>query len=150
MSLQTWIPYSNIYPSLSLLTDDQLCKQRVDARIILDTLAHKSQTYRHHPAVRMWKGYHEFLKGYLSVALKVWTKRGHSNNMEWPRVMHAKMRMPKWWGGQIHFSHRARLLHGDMYHYAKTKIGEDVPSRILYIDEPPKLFWPVKHNGQLR
>jgi len=148
--LQTWLPYPNIYPSVSVLTDDELCKQRVDAKKILDTLENKSQTYRHHPAVKMWRGYSELLKGYLSGCLKEWTKRGHSNNMEWPQVMYSKVTMPEWWGKRIHASHKARLLYGNLNYYGNTSLGREVPSYVVYRSNPPKLFWPVKHNGQLR
>lgn len=147
--LQTYLPFPNIYPSISILTDEQLCKQRIDAQKILDTLQNKSQTYRHHPAVKMWMGHHELLKAYISQCIKIWKKRGFGNKMKSHHVAYSKLNLPLWWGGKIHASHRARLMWDNPNHYSTTKISEKVSSSIFYIDRP-ELFWPVKDNGTLR
>ncbi len=146
--LQTYLPFPNIYPSVAVLTDKQLCKQRIDARKILDTLQNKSQTYRHHPAVKMWMGHHELLKGYLSGCNSQWTKRGYSNKMESPHTMYSKLCLPLWWGGKIHASHRDRLMWDNPKHFGPL-IGDKVPASVFYRDRP-RLFWPVKDNGVLR
>jgi hypothetical protein len=148
--LQTWLPLPNIYPSISILTDDQLCKQRVDAKKILDTLENKSKTYRHHPAVKMWKGHEELLRAYITECIMAWMKRGHSNNMEMYRIQYTKATLPLWWGGPIHSSHRERLVYDNPRYYSRTSVGRKVPSYVLYRDKRPELFWPVKNNGQLR
>jgi len=148
--LQTYLPFKNIYPSVSVLTDDQLCKQRVDAKKILDTLANKSQTYRHHPAVKMWEGYENLLMAYMTECMMAWMKRGYSNNMEMHSIPYTQVTLPLWWGGPIHSSHRARLLYDNPEHYGKTRVGKKVPAHVLYRNIQPKFYWPVKHNGQLR
>jgi len=139
--IQTLLPFHNIYPSISCLSDEHLCEQRVNAKKILDTLENKSKTHRHHPAVKMWKGNEELLRGYLSSCITQWIKRGHSNNMESPRVQHHKIKLPLWWGGYIHSSHRAYLLRENPKHYAEWgwKINLATP-----------VFWPIRHNGQLK
>jgi len=139
--MQTFLPYPNIRPSVASLTDDQLCRQRVDAKKILSTLEGKSKTHRHHPAVKMWNGYDELLKGYLAGSIYEWISRGHSNNMEIPKFDSFKFKLPLWWGGYIHRTHKSLLIRLNPHHCKDFdwNIGYDIP-----------LFWPVRHNGKFK
>jgi hypothetical protein len=139
--MQVFLPYANIYPSVACLSNDMLYQARIDARHILDTLENKSITHRHHPAVKMFKGYEELLKGYLAGCIKQWVKRGYRSRMESPKVSFAKVTIPLWWGGPIHKSHKAQLLRTNNKHYGRLEWDVDCSTPV---------FWPVKHNGQLR
>jgi hypothetical protein len=57
--MQTFLPYANFYDSAHVLDRHRHGNQRNEARSILYInlgLAHAGG-WRHHPAVKMWKGY---------------------------------------------------------------------------------------------
>lgn len=139
--MYTFLPYPKLYPSVATLTDEQLCQQKLDAKKILDTIEGKSKTHVHHPAVKMWEGYSTLLKAYLAATIHEWLGRGKSTRMKIPEFKNSRMRLPLWWGGIIHTTHRSFLLHSAPKHYSKFN----------WRAEPnTKMFWPVKHNGRLR
>lgn len=139
--MYTFLPYPNIYPSVAALTNKQLHKQKIDAKKILDTIEGRSQAYRHHPAVKMWSGHNILLKAYLRASIHEWLGRGFSSNMEMPEFSNSEMRLPLWWGGYIHMTHRSFLLRANPKHYKKFK---------WRTESDIQMFWPVKHNGDLK
>ena len=141
--MQTFLPYPNIFPSVAVLDNEHLSQQRIDAKKILDALQNKTKKYRHHPAIKMWRGYEELLKGYLSCCISQWVNRGHKNNIEHPGyISFQNMMLPWWWGGKIHDSHKSYLVYKNPEHY-KVSLGKDVSASIFYQIRNPRLFWPT-------
>ena len=59
--MQTFLPYPDFQKTAQCLDNKRLGKQRVEARQIISTLEGKSNGWRNHPAVKMWKGYEDCL-----------------------------------------------------------------------------------------
>jgi len=120
------------------LDTKRLGKQRVEAFQILKALADSSYGWQNHPAVKMWRGYEEALKLYLSYAILVWESKGYNNNMNLPDVQVDKIVLPPWFGNKnLHESHRSNLLRKDPEWYGQ--FNWNVPNDLPY-------WWPTK-NG---
>lgn len=115
--MQTFLPYPNFKKSLECLDYRRLGKQRVEAYQILNALKGESG-WKHHPAVKMWKGYENALKLYMNIAIDTWKSRGYKNTMKRAKV--GKVIYPKWLGDEeFHASHRSNLLRKDLGYYSK-------------------------------
>ena len=95
--------------------------------------------WKNHPAVKMWKGYEEWLCTYAAAICKEWIKRGYQDSLlpffkeqlkNYPNTID-----PDWiYEDKVSASHRSNLLRKDPVHYGKFgwKESNDLP----YI-------WPV-------
>jgi Pyrimidine dimer DNA glycosylase len=129
--VQTFIPCTTFEDCAKVLDYRRLGKQRVECKQILDTLAGKSSSWKNHPAVKMWAGYEEALRQYQRQIILEWMLvRGYKNNMEIPERKDCKL--PPWWGGPIHASHRSALLEKNFEYYYGNWGWEDEP-KIEYI-----------------
>ena len=119
--MQTFLPYSEFWLSLYCLDNKRLGKQRVEARQIWRTLRGENLGWRHHPAVKMWRGYENALATYYNISLRIWEAKGFCNSME--RIEKATgpaLAMPHWLGDErLHSSHRANLLRKNPEHYGR-------------------------------
>jgi hypothetical protein len=119
----------------------RLGKQRLEARIIHNILTgqQKSNAWRNHPAVLMWKGYENLLAFYHNCMIYQWVKRGYNNTMSELPVDINKLDVP-WWlidpDDKLIISHRSNLLRKDPVFYGKY--NWNLPSDIPY-------FWPTKN-----
>ena len=143
--MQTFLPYSNFYDSLNCLDVKRLTKQRLEAFQILRLLcdnAYNSKAWVNHPAVKMWKGYENYLAGYYNTSLVVFKERGYKNNLlkhTFAKDFQYKFDIdytPKnapWFIGNkdFHKSHQSNLLRKDFNWY--NKFGWDVPTDLPYI-----------------
>jgi len=59
--VQTFLPYADFGESARALDTRRLGKQRVETLQIVRALTRPGNGWRHHPAVRMWRGYEEAL-----------------------------------------------------------------------------------------
>jgi len=119
--MQTFLPYADFIKSAKCLDYRRLGKQRVEAKQIIECLEGKSNLgWRHHPAVKMWKGYLPALKFYYNVILSEWTSRGYVNNMS-PMIMDENdIKFPPWFGRKdFHDAHKSKLLQKDYEYYKK-------------------------------
>jgi len=162
--MQTFLPYPDLADSVLCLDNKRLGKQRVEAMQILNVLEGRRQGWKHHPAVKMWTGHTEALHLYKDICITEWIDRGFNNTMDLTsrymakapyidiirvtRVgyMHAMLNprtnrlrqsylvFPKWWGGEIHATHRSNLLRKDAAHYSQFNWGE--PNDLPY-------HWPI-------
>jgi hypothetical protein len=91
-------------------------------------------SWANHPATLMWAGYETALQRYMRVMILEWIDRGYNNTMEIPQPS-GRYKMPPWWGGPIHATHRAALLFKAPEHYEQFGWGEQ-----------PELdyYWPTK------
>ena len=134
--MQTFLPYPNIYKSLNCLDYRRLGNQRSEALMILRNITGQPNSWRNHPAVRMWRGYPDALKLYMNMCIKLWIKRGYRNTMELAKIdFSKKIEFPPWFGDKkFHRAHRKSLLFKDETYY-----------RRFFKREKPeiKYVWPI-------
>ena len=123
--MQTFMPFTNFGECAQVLDRQRLGKQRVEAWQIYQSLTDPDYGWKNHPAVRMWEGYEWALCAYGMAICEEWIDRGYVDNMR-PRFQHEfnrfdwmdQGRIPYWYGGYIHETHRAMLHWKDPIHYA--------------------------------
>jgi len=132
--VQTFLPYPNFKESALVLDRARLGKQRVEANQILNAIKDPHNGWRHHPAVKMWRGYENALCLYRNTMIQEWIRRGYVNNM--PLLFFDAVQNP-WWLGleEFHASHRSNLLRKDPKFYGQY--GWLEPSDLPY-------FWPCR------
>ncbi len=119
-----------------MLDDKRLGNQRNEARIILNSNLNGNGWYNH-PATKMWYGYEEALKQYVNCCIEEWINRGKNNSIQFYKVNHKKIILPKWLGKKkFHSAHRAALLYKNFDYYSKFSWKEE-----------PELdyWWPRKY-----
>jgi hypothetical protein len=79
--MQTFLPYPDFRSTAHVLDWRRLCKQRSEGKTILNTLLNDGG-WRHHPAVKMWRGFEDALRLYTNVIITEWVDRGYRNNMK--------------------------------------------------------------------
>ena len=155
--MQTFLPLKSFRESARVLDDRRLGKQRVEAKQILialgvdvgDHRGNPQSRWRHHPAVRMWRGFERALTLYASNVCEEWRRRGFRDSLleqfheasrsvllaychEAPSSAFA---LPNWLGdAAVHQSHRSNLLRKNPEHYGQYGWAE--PHDLPY-------HWPV-------
>ena len=74
--VQTFLPYADFEASARALDPKRLGKQRVECLQVLRGLTVPGYGWRHHPAVKMWRGHEEALGRYSLTCCEVWVERG--------------------------------------------------------------------------
>ena len=74
--MQTFLMWRNYAFSMLHLDPRRLFKQRLEAEGILREITGRSDRWKNHPAVRMWKGYAPALTGYVWCISQAAKKRG--------------------------------------------------------------------------
>ena len=152
--MQTFLPVADLRTSADLLDDKRLGKQRVETLQVIRGLTVPGYGWRHHPAVRMWRGHLEALGRYGLTVCEVWTERGYADTCaatittELQRAGIEQIReqeelgeagaLPHWLGdAAFHRSHRSALVrkHPDFY-------GPLFPGRLAVGPDLPYV-WPV-------
>ena len=141
--MQTFLPYADFAASAAALDDKRLGKQRVEALQILRALTYPTYGWKHHPAVKMWRGHEEALAAYGLAIVAEWTSRGRADTCAAtiaadlglaglptrPRTqaeLAAAGELPPWLGDEaFHASHRAALLRKEPDFYAERFDGAD-------------------------
>lgn len=117
--MQTFLPLPSFSESASTLDRLRLGKQRLETWQILRTLQGITRGWRHHPAVEMWDGHLDALRAYGRAVCLEWRSRGYQDSMldrfDGPMLF----RLPPWFGGEIHATHRSALLEKDPSHYSR-------------------------------
>jgi hypothetical protein len=135
--MQTFLPYADFAASARCLDDVRLGKQRVEAFQIVRTLDEVTRGWRHHPAVKMWRGYEGSLVEYGLVVCREWLARGRADTVHDKLMTHARATTsaPPWLGDEaLHASHRSNLLRKDPQWYGR--FGWSEPDDLPYV-------WPV-------
>ena len=134
--MQTFLPYPDFEKSARALDSRRLGKQRAEALTILRCL-HEPNGWRHHPAVKMWRGYEDALKAYMNACIDEWVRRGYQNNME--KMEHSPdPLMPPWFGDpEFHRSHQSNLIRKVPAYYSRIFPG--VPDDLPYV-------WPGRES----
>jgi len=145
-TIQTFLPYPNIWASARCLDNKRLGKQRVECKQILlalgvDVGEHRgnpTSRWRNHPAVQMWRGHEKSLAEYAEIMCVAWRLRGFKDTLrdQFRRTIDDLSRheqslwamYPEWpayttpnWLGydRLHASHRSNLLRKDATHYGQ-------------------------------
>lgn len=140
--MQTFLPYPDFAASAAALDRQRLGKQRVEAWQILCTLTGVRQSWRNHPAVRMWTGREEALCAYGRAICTEWVSRRYKD------TMHDRFpppgpdpAMPSWLGDpQFHSAHRSNLLRKQPNWY--RQFGWSEPDNLPY-------QWPTQQLAAL-
>jgi hypothetical protein len=145
--MQTFLPYAGFTASAAVLDRKRLGKQRVETLQVLRGLIVPTYGWRHHPAVKMWRGYEEALARYAIDVAAVWTATGAADttvatfladlaaetsitDIRTQEELAAAGELPPWLGDEtFHESHRSALLRKDPKLYGPIfgPIPDDLP-----------------------
>jgi hypothetical protein len=145
--MQTFLPFADFEASAHALDPRRLGKQRVECIQIVRGLTVPDYAWRHHPAVKMWRGHLEALGCYAFVVCDVWTGTGRKDtcrdtiaadlatagveHVRSQRELQAAGLLPSWLGDEaFHLPHRSSLVRKDPEHYAALFPG--VPTDLPY------------------
>jgi hypothetical protein len=134
--MQTFLPYPSFKRSAKVLDYRRLGKQRVETKQIYLALTVPTYGWKHHAAVKMWKGYEKALLRYGLIICQEWTRRGYNDTLtEWFKLQLTKhperTKYPPWLGSRaFHRSHKSKLVWKDKGYY--RKYFPHVPSNLPY------------------
>ena len=139
--MQTFLPEKDFVYSAWCLDYKRLGKQRVECKQIYKALTGTgSLRWKHHPAVKMWKGYELALLDYAIVICTEWRLREYKDSLlpffkqEYDNMINSGVKLvyPNWLGNEeFHASHRSNLLRKDKEYY--SKFGWTEPDNLPYI-----------------
>ncbi|HYH35170.1 MAG TPA: MSMEG_6728 family protein [Nocardioides sp.] len=149
--MQTFLPYPDFEASARVLDAKRLGKQRVECLQVLRGLTIPTYGWRHHPAVKMWRGHEEALGRYALTCCEVWVELGFGDtcaatigaDLAGAGVTHVRSQselaasgaLPPWLGEEeFHRSHRSALVRKDPDFYRPH--FPDVPDDLPYV-------WPA-------
>ena len=136
--MQTFVPYSDHRKTARVLDRQRLGKQRVETLQIINALhpLYAKPGWKHHPAVRMWRGHEQALIEYGLYICHEWIRRGYQDTCAGKMVAmiqefdNRSAYMPDWWGDpEVHDSHKSNLVRKAPDHYRKwfPDISDDLP-----------------------
>jgi len=133
--MQTFVPYTNNAKSAQVLDRQRLGKQRVEVLQILRALAGETKGWVNHPATKMWRGHELALIEYGLAVCEEWVSRGYkdtcADRIRGYREVFSRdtAKMPSWWRGAIHMSHRSNLVRKrpDIYGELWRDVDPDAP-----------------------
>ena len=125
--MQTFLPYDDFRRTAEVLDHKRLGKQRVECIQVLRGLVRPGYGWRHHPAVKMWRGHEEALGRYAYTCCEHWVSLGFGDTcaatiaedlatagvrkVRTEEELRAAGAMPWWLGDEdFHRSHRSSLL----------------------------------------
>lgn len=144
--MQTFLPDPFFSKSAAVLDTRRLGKQRVEAWQIIQSLTVPGYGWKHHPAVKMWRGYVPALALYGQIMCEEWRRRGHADTLlpKFEAVVRDFRRcyprdalpMPPWLGDpRLHESHKANLVFKESGHYGPLFAAVASPTK-------PAYYWP--------
>ena len=153
--MQTFLPYADFARSAEVLDRKRLGKQRVECIQVLRGLLRPGYGWRHHPAVKMWRGHEEALGRYAYACCETWVRLGFGDTCaatiagELAEAGVRRVRrqdelaeagaLPPWLGDEgFHRSHQSALLRKEPDHYGPLFPG--VPDDLEYV-------WPTPPDG---
>jgi hypothetical protein len=146
--MQTFLPFADFDRSAAALDTVRLGKQRVETLQVMRALTIANYGWRHHPVVRMWRGFRPALMAYQEAVCDEWERRGHADTCRVKTLVELdvdqldgaayrarEFSLPPWVGDEeFHRSHRSNLLRKDPEYYAR--IAADVPPDLPYVWPP--------------
>jgi hypothetical protein len=157
VAVQTFLPYADFDASARALDDRRLGKQRVEGLQVVRGLTVPGYGWRHHPAVKMWRGHLEALGRYALTCCEVWVDRGYADTcaatlrtdlgaagvpgVRTQEELRAAGALPAWLGDEsFHRAHRSALVRKDPEHY--RPLFPDDPDDLPYVWPEPAVAGP--------
>ena len=152
--MQTFLPVAGFRASAELLDLKRLGKQRVEAIQVVRGLVVEGYGWRHHPAVKMWRGHLEALGRYGLDCCEVWSEKGFADTcagtiradlatagvdeIRTEEELALAGELPAWLGDDdFHRSHRSALLRKDPDFYGPLFVDDlGAPDDLPYV-------WPA-------
>jgi hypothetical protein len=140
--VQTFLPYRDFRRSAAILDDRRLGKQRVETLQILRALTVQAYGWKHHPAVKMWRGHVPALVCYGVAVTDQWLRRGRADTVReqlcafvdddppTQAQLAAAEQLPPWLGRpDFHRGHQSALVRKDPTHYRRyfPRVPDDLP-----------------------
>ena len=151
--MQTFLPYPDFYETARVLDVRRLGKQRVEVLQLLHVLLDDGSGWKHHPAVRMWRGSEGILATYGLVICGEWITRGYRDTCfdKIEAFLH-RVEDPwtaPWWLGEdvFHRSHRSNLLRKYPEHYRTFWPDEADDLDYFWPERPPSTHVLFAHRG---
>lgn len=156
--MQTFLPYPDPRASAAVLDDRRLGKQRVETFQVLRALTWPQYGWKHHPVVKMWRGFVPALVSYGLACVDEWRARGRADatrtalleftggaEPDWDEL-HDAGALPPWVGDEaLHLSHRSALVRKEPEHY--RPLFADVPDDLPYVwPDPAFPRWPLRRG----
>jgi hypothetical protein len=144
--MQTFLPYPDFKKTAAVLDRKRLGKQRVEAYQILRILRNEQKTnaWKNHPAVLMWKSHEKVLANYGEAICSEWIRRGYKDTLKqyfedtYTSYLDSEWVLPKFLGNtKFHKSHQSNLLRKDFQYY--SKYFKNIPTDLPYV-------WPTNEN----
>jgi hypothetical protein len=150
--VQTFLPHPDFEQSARALDLKRLGKQRVECIQVIRGLTREGYGWRHHPAVKMWRGHEEALGRYSLTCCEVWTELGFADTcaatiradlatagvteLRSQAELEREGALPSWLGDvDFHRSHQSSLVRKDPEHYGSR--FPDVPDDLPYVWPQP-------------
>lgn len=150
--MQTFLPYADFERSARTLDVKRLGKQRVECIQVVRGLTVADYAWRHHPAVKMWRGSEEALGRYSLTICEVWREAGRADTCaatiaaDLAAAGVTRIRgqaeladagaLPVWLGDpDFHLRHQSNLVRKDPDHYGPQFPG--VPDDLPYLYPAP-------------
>lgn len=116
--MQTFLPYSDFTSIARCLDNKRLNKQILECDVLIDLREGvKDNSWKNHPAYRMWFDYPNTLIHYRNVMLKEWMDRGKNSNRKF-RTYYSPIIYPDFlYDLRVIQSHRSNLLRKLPEHY---------------------------------
>lgn len=148
--MQTFMTSSNFTEVSKMLDNKRLGKQRLESIDIYAILQYPNSVtnmndrqkeylykrYRHHPIVKMWKGYEKALLIYGLEMCKEWINRGFNSTIhttfenELNKLKDVELIFPDWINNiQLNISHQSNLLRKNKDYYIKyfNNVQDNLP-----------------------
>ena len=149
--MQTFLLHADFEASARALDHKRLGKQRVECIQVLRGLTVATYGWRHHPAVKMWRGHEEALGRYAFTCCEVWVEQGFGDtcaatitrDLATAGITRVRQQfelaeagaLPAWLGDEaFHRSHQSSLVRKDPDFYRPQ--FPDVPDDLPYV-------WPA-------
>lgn len=158
--VNTFLVHANYDVSAKMLDNRRLGKQRVEAHMIITTLASETdkikndgkKTWINHPATQSWKGHVDSLKLYFNAVVREWVNRGYKNNYTYFDVKADSCINPPWTRNpKIHYSMMAQLIQKEPSYYNSENLRNKIPTELLnyFLSMPTEYtqygyIWPCK------
>jgi hypothetical protein len=141
--MQTFLPYPNFKETARCLDRQRLGKQRIEAyQLVMLMFDQGRQSWRNHPAFKMWDGNDISLIRYGITICNEWISRGYKDTMKERFILLLNSNLPynnqsdpNWLGDKLfHASHRSNLLRKNHNYY--KQFGWTESDNLPYI-------WPI-------
>jgi len=156
--VQTFLPHPDFEESARALDLKRLGKQRVECIQVVRGLTRSGYGWRHHPAVKMWRGFEEALGRYGVTCCEVWTELEFADtcaativaDLQESGVTRLRSQaeldragaLPPWLGDErFHLAHQSALVRKDPEFYRARFPG--VPDDLPYV-------WPASPADPVR